>query len=419
MVNGLPRVKPSRAQSHDLRKPTHKLVVPVAMQTRQGRQQAALLAMKAFFTNDDLLSLVINDALPAAGAPPCACVHVTCAVAHALTCCRPFPAAALHAVCKQWRALADSEWVWKSKCVERFPATAGLVGVTNYKDLFARLSGHTVHAPAKPAVPPGLGEYQFLVRLTAGDEVMLETCLTGGDTGSQPKVPWMTSLEHRRVVWPVTLPDTAVKGLADAMHADSMDAAEDLEVTKLGEVLDAVAERESGEAPWCVSVATFRAADQRCEVLLAGGIREEWPPSEQGVGSQGLAFGDPYAREGNAGCSLDAFDLRQRGFEIATYSGDAWFVSDDNEYEDYCYEPRLFFQVILLPHLRSSGSIEWELALDLECDGPAAAEDGLAWDGVYLGGSVQHCIFLEGLNEKAVSCDCCDCQWAFDSHNTL
>ena len=156
-------------------------------------------------------------------------------------------------------------------------------------------------------------------------------------------------------------------------------------------------------------------------MLLAGGIREEWPPSEQGVGSQGLAFGDPYAREGNAGCSLDAFDLRQRGFEIATYSGDAWFVSDDNEYEDYCYEPRLFFQVILLPHLRSSGSIEWELALDLECDGPAAAEDGLAWawNGAYLGGSVQHCIFLEGLNEKAVSCDCCDCQWAFDSHNTL
>ena len=87
MVNGLPRVKPSRAQSHDLRKPTHKLVVPVAMQTRQGRQQAALLAMKAFFTNDDLLSLVINDALPAAGAPPCclcACDMRSCARADLL-----------------------------------------------------------------------------------------------------------------------------------------------------------------------------------------------------------------------------------------------------------------------------------------------------------------------------------------------
>ena len=66
--HGLPGVK-----SRGVRKPTHhathKLVVPMAtMQTRQGRQQAALLAMKPFFTNDDLLSLVINEALPAAGA---------------------------------------------------------------------------------------------------------------------------------------------------------------------------------------------------------------------------------------------------------------------------------------------------------------------------------------------------------------
>lgn len=65
-IHGLPGVK-----SRGVRKPTHnhKLVVPMAtMQTRQGRQQAALLAMKPFFTNDDLLSLVINEALPAAGA---------------------------------------------------------------------------------------------------------------------------------------------------------------------------------------------------------------------------------------------------------------------------------------------------------------------------------------------------------------
>ena len=370
-----PRVK-SRVRSHV--QPT--LVVP--MKTRK-RQEAALLAIRPVFANDDLLSLIIEDALPAA---------------------------ALHAVCKQWRALADAEWVWKSKCAERFPATAGLVGVTSYKDLFARLSGHYVQAPAKPALPPGLGEYQFLVRLTAGDEVLLETCLSGGDSGSQPALPWMTSLEHRRVVWPVTLPDTAVKGLADAMGADSMVAAEDLVVTKLGEVLDAVAEREPGEAPWRVSVTTFRAADQRCEVLLTGGYKEEQgQPSDRIVGFQALELGDPFSYEGNAGCSLDAFDLRQRGFEIADTSGSLWFVPNDHDYEDYCEPPRLFFQVSLQPRLRSSGSIEWELELDLECDGPAVGEGGLwEWDGSYLGGSVQHCIFLEGLNEKAATrrCDC-------------
>ena len=73
-----------RLQSHGVRKST-----PMAMQTRHGRrQQAALLAMEPFFTNNDLLSLVIKEALPAAALP---------------------------AVCKQWRALAGAEWIWKSK----------------------------------------------------------------------------------------------------------------------------------------------------------------------------------------------------------------------------------------------------------------------------------------------------------------
>ena len=373
-------------QSHGVLKSTHKLVVPMAMQTpRHGRQQAALLAMEPFFTNSDLLSLVIKEALPAA---------------------------ALHAVCKQWRALADAEWVWKSKCVERFPATAGLVGVSSYKDLLARLSGHTVHVAAQTAqpLPPGLGEYQFLVRLTAGEEVLLDTCLSGADAASQPTFSWMTSLEHRRVLWPVALPCTAVMGLAEALRADSLVAAEEFSVTVLGAVLDAVAERESGEAPWRVSVTTFRAADQRCEVLLAGGCREVleqgYPPSDRVVGFQGLELtSDPDSCDGNAGCSLDAFALRQRGIEIADSAGSAWFVPNDNVYdEDYCEPSRLFYQVTLLPHLRSSGSIGWELELDLECDGPAAGEDGL-WNGAYLGGSVQHCVFLEGLNEKAVTCD--------------
>ena len=53
-----PRVK-SRARSHV--QPT--LVVP--MQTRK-RQEAALLAIKPVFANDDLLSLIIEEALPAA-----------------------------------------------------------------------------------------------------------------------------------------------------------------------------------------------------------------------------------------------------------------------------------------------------------------------------------------------------------------
>ena len=379
-----------RLQSRGVRKSTRlpKLVVPkMAMQTRHGRrQQAALLAMEPFFTNNDLLSLVIKEALPAAALP---------------------------AVCKQWRALAGAEWIWKSKCVERFPATAGLVGVSSYKDLLARLSGHTVHVAAQPAsqpLPPGLGEYQFLVRLTAGDEVLLDTCLSGAGAGSQPTFSWMTSLEHRRVLWPVALPGTAVMGLAEAMRADSLVAAEELSVTLLGAVLDAVAERESGQAPWRVSVTTFRAADQRCEVLLTGSCREAleqgYVPSDRVVGFQGLELtSDPDSFEGNAGCALDAFALRQRGIEIADFAGSAWFVPNENVYdEDYCERPRLFYQVTLLPHLRSSGSIEWELELDLECDGPAAGEDWL-WNGAYLGGSVQHRVFLEGLNEKAATCD--------------
>ena len=136
-------------------------------------------------------------------------------------------------------------------------------------------------------------------------------------------------------------------------------------------------------------------------MLLTGGYMEEQgPPSDRIVGFQALELGDPY--EGNAGCSLDAFDLRQRGLEIADCSGSQWFVPNDHDYVDYCDTPRLFFQVILQPHLRSSGSIEWELELNLECDGPAAMEDGLwEWNGTYLGGSVQHSIFLEGLDEKA------------------
>ena len=56
-----PRAAGPRLQSHGVRKSTHKLVVPMAMQTRHGRrQQAALLAMEPFFTNNDLLSLVIK-----------------------------------------------------------------------------------------------------------------------------------------------------------------------------------------------------------------------------------------------------------------------------------------------------------------------------------------------------------------------
>ena len=77
-------------------------------------------------------------------------------------------------------------------------------------------------------------------------------------------------------------------------------------------------------------------------------------------------------------------------------------MPDDQDHVDCCEPPRLFFQVSLLPCLRSSGSIKRELELNLECDGPAVGEGGLwEWDGSYLAGSVQYCIFIEGLNEKA------------------
>ena len=351
-------------------------------QTHTRQRAAAHIALAPFFANDDLLSLVILECLPAATLP---------------------------AVCKQWRRLADSERIWKRKCVESFPATAHLVGVTNVKHLFARLSGYSIPAPTKPkpALPPGLSEYQFLVKLTAGDEVLLDTCLSGHDGASA--ATW-TSLEHQRVVWPVTLPHTAVRGLADAVRTDSVgvDAVEDCFTTKLGEVLDAVAGRES--APWHVSVTTFRAADQRCELLMTGGCREDSQPSDRSfleLGSPVLELGSPYSSEMNAGHSLDAFNLRQRGFKIVAPYGFAWFVPGDGgeDDDDYlCYSPYLWFQVTLVPCLRASGAVEWDLELALECDGPKADDGELwEWDGSYLEGCVQHSIFLRGLNEQAIT----------------
>lgn len=354
------------------------------MQTRTRQRAATGFAMQPFFANDDLLSLVIVEALPAA---------------------------ALHAVCKQWRRLADTDRVWRSKCLEHFPATADLVGVTSYKHLFARLSGHSMPVVSKLVLPPQLGDYQFLVRLTAGDEVLLNACLSGHDASSQPAFPWTTSSEHRRVFWPVKLPDAAVQGLADAIGADSMGSLVEMHplATMVGKVLDAAAGREPDEAPLHVNVTTFRAADQRCELLMTAGCREDSPPSDRIVGFQALELGDgfsfselsPLLGSRNAGRSLDAFGLYERGIAIVDSSGSEWFVPEDDDFDVDCYTPSLGFQVTLLPHLGSSGSVEWELELDLECDGPATGEDGL-WSGSYLGGSVQHHIFLRGLNEEAI-----------------
>ena len=347
----------------------------------------ASIAMKPFFANDDLLSLVISKALPAV---------------------------APHAVCKQWRDLADAEMVWKGKCIEWFPATADLAGVTNYKVLFARPSGHSlVHALAKPAQPPQLGEYQFLVRLTAGDEVLVDACLSGHDAASQPAFPWMTSLEHRRVFWPVKLPDAAVPGLVNAMGRADED---DLVPTNVGQVLDAVGARGAregpwlpGQGPWRVSVTTFRAADQRCELLMTSGCMDQYYQPEEGAGDA-IMLGNPncYSSEKNAGRSLDAFELRERGFKIANPSGVEWFVQDvyDDEAEECDYNASLKFYVSLMPRLDStSGTIEWELELDLQCDGPSMGEDG-SWDGGFLElRPVQHSIFLLGLDEAALAGD--------------
>ena len=58
----------------------------------------------------------------------------------------------------------------------------------------------------------------------------------------------------------------------------------------------------------------------------------------------------------------------------------------------------------MMPRLRTPGTIEWELELTLDCDGPAARDDGI-WGWAlhsWLNGNVQHCIFLRGLIEDAL-----------------
>ena len=117
-----------------------------------------------------------------------------------------------------------------------------------------------------------------------------------------------------------------------------------------------------------------------------------------------IMLGDPNSAEKNAGRSLDTFELRERGFKIANSSGVEWFVPDVYDDEAEHCDASLKFYVSLMPRLDStSGAIEWELELDLECDGPGMGEDG-SWDGGFPDlRPVQHSIFLLGLDEAALA----------------
>ena len=95
-----------------------------------------------------------------------------------------------------------------------------------------------------------------------------------------------------------------------------------------------------------------------------------------------IMLGDPNSAEKNAGRSLDTFELRERGFKIANSSGVEWFVPDvyDDEAE-HCDASLKFLlcESDAAPRFNVGGAIEWELELDLECDGPGMGEDG-SWD---------------------------------------
>ena len=156
--------------------------------------------------------------------------------------------------CRRWHDATEAEHVWREMCHRSFPGTGSLAGVTSYKKLYARLayprgSPHRRH--------PQLEEYQFLVRISEGATILLDTCLSGSDCVAVERRPWMTSMEHRFVAWRVMLLPVAVPKAA----MESREA--------LVEFLDALAKRD--ENCWRTSVTAFRAAVQRCQLLLNSG----------------------------------------------------------------------------------------------------------------------------------------------------
>lgn len=79
--------------------------------------------------------------------------------------------------CLAWRDMVSTEdHLWRPILVEEFPATAELLGVISYKDLYMRMTG--VNLVQQPTT---LDNYQFLVTIKYENAVCLSTTLHGKD----------------------------------------------------------------------------------------------------------------------------------------------------------------------------------------------------------------------------------------------
>lgn len=75
------------------------------------------------------------------------------------------------AVCRRWNDAADSNHLWRELCRRDYPAAASLSAVASFQSVYARLA-----RPTQRRRPPPLEQYQFLVRICAGDAVLLDVC---------------------------------------------------------------------------------------------------------------------------------------------------------------------------------------------------------------------------------------------------
>ena len=264
------------------------------------------------FANDDLLSLICACAL---ASPGWWRVQLTC---------------------KRWRAAADAEQLWRDICHRHFPATVRLLGVTSHKAVFAQLHGGKVFTPAgtKPSLQqqPQLDEYQFHVRLVAGDVVLLDQVLNGRDAASKPTPSYPMLPTHRRIVWPVAVSDLAVPAKCS----------QDADRTALVRHLDMLATRHErrdtaleaeGQMPWHVMVDTFRASDQRCGHMMSDGDVDGCMPSDATDYSPGwerLEFTSNSRKNDNRSSKrsralhhLDANMLKMEGIVLRASGGEA------------------------------------------------------------------------------------------------
>ena len=76
---------------------------------------------------------------------------------------------AVSAVCRAWRRVAMTNTVWEPHVVQRWPETAGLIGVVSYMRLYGRMA----KADRGVALREPAADLQFMVRMEMEEEVVL------------------------------------------------------------------------------------------------------------------------------------------------------------------------------------------------------------------------------------------------------